>query len=129
MSRDALPCIACGRSLCNVEPDLTNQPYCGTSFESHGHYGSTAYDPMDGHYLEINVCDLCLVLNADRVLEGRDFRPVIENGVQVGTEELERPWKLVPWRIEPEALDHVVGSARDEFGLAIGDGKWTEDAG
>src|SRR5262245_53635627 len=91
-----LQCIACGRTLIQVmvESDV-NQPYVGTSFKSYGHYGSTAFDPMNGHYLEINVCDLCLIQHTDRVIEGRDRKPVMEEGVVVGWEDCD--WKLVPW--------------------------------
>lgn len=58
-----LPCVACGKKLEHAMPEpLTddNQPYPGTTFHSYGHYGSTVFDPMDGTYLEINVCDECL---------------------------------------------------------------------
>jgi len=37
-----------------------NQPYSGTTFTSHGHYGSTIFDPMSGIFLELNICDDCL---------------------------------------------------------------------
>lgn len=56
-----VPCIVCG-----YQPDTafhgctSNQPYKATAFMTKGHYGSTFFDPMDGSYLEINVCDECL---------------------------------------------------------------------
>lgn len=64
----ALECIACGRELEDaVEPvPGVNQPHKGTAFASHGHYGSTAFDPMDGHSLEINICDPCLLVSAKK---------------------------------------------------------------
>lgn len=70
-----LPCIVCGakldpafsRTTANAEP---NQPSEATSFHTGGHYGSTAFDPMDRTELEINVCDRCLIAagHAGRVL-------------------------------------------------------------
>lgn len=122
MSRIALPCIACGRELRNVSDDSdTNQPHCGTAFTSHGHYGSTAFDPMDGHYLEINVCDLCLSQHQERVMEGRDYRLVMEEGVVTGTEMITPRWKLVPWRIGGTELDWINSEARRAFELAVDD--------
>lgn len=57
-----LPCIKCGvrlKSMVAPHPSI-NQPHRGTTFESVGHYGSTAFDPMDGSSIEITVCDECL---------------------------------------------------------------------
>lgn len=53
-------CIICAKSIRNLEADDGNHPHGGTAFQSHGHYGSSAFDPMDGTYLEINICDPCL---------------------------------------------------------------------
>lgn len=55
-----VPCIVCGAELENVERDANNQPYEGTAFYTHGHYGSTAFDQLNGSMLEINICDKCL---------------------------------------------------------------------
>lgn len=56
-------CIVCKKPLVNTGPSPCedNQPSGGTAFHSSGHYGSTAFDPMDGTYLEINICDPCLI--------------------------------------------------------------------
>ncbi len=59
-----LPCICCRKELETVMPGSENQPYAGTTFHSHGHYGSTVFDPMDGSFLEINVCDECMKSHA-----------------------------------------------------------------
>jgi hypothetical protein len=57
-----LPCIRCGRELKSaVLPDDGNQPRAGTVFTTHGHYGSTVFDETDGSFLEIPVCDLCVL--------------------------------------------------------------------
>lgn len=116
MSKNALPCIACGNPLRNVFDDVENQPSDGVAFQSHGHYGSTVWDPMDGQYIEINICDACLRAHADRVLMGRNRRPVLCDGAVVGWEHVSRP--LLPWNPDlptPDQEDHVVVEA-DEIG-------------
>lgn len=60
MTRLALNCARCDRELINVDETATNQPDGGTAFETHGHYGSTAFDPMDGSIIEVSFCDECL---------------------------------------------------------------------
>src|SRR5688500_10712974 len=66
---NALECIACGHRLGDSCPGFVgNQPLGGTAFFSYGHYGSTAFDPMDGQFLELNVCDPCL---RDSATKGR----------------------------------------------------------
>lgn len=105
MPRSTLPCIACGRLLNNVSGDTEgNQPYAGIAFTSHGHYGSTIYDPMDGHFLEVNICDACLAIHTDRVLEGRDSQPIILDGSIHGFENVDRhplkPWAPAKYRIK-----------------------------
>ena len=54
-------CIVCSRDFESACAEGDNQPYGGTTFITEGHYGSTVFDPMDGSFLEINVCDPCLV--------------------------------------------------------------------
>jgi len=116
MARETLPCIACGRELRNVADDSgTNQPYNGTAFTTHGHYGSTAFDPMNGHYLEINVCDACLVLQHERVMIGRDSKPIMEEGSVVGWEPVN--WKLVKWWPKKESIDYVLECTIKENGI------------
>jgi hypothetical protein len=67
-----LACIVCDRLLEHamspgtlpngtVLEETTNQPYGGTVFYSHGQYGSTVFDETTGAFLEITVCDKCLV--------------------------------------------------------------------
>lgn len=55
-----LPCIICGAALEPATPFEENQPYAGTTFATRGHYGSTVFDPMNGDYLQINICDPCI---------------------------------------------------------------------
>lgn len=107
----ALSCIACGKPLVNVTEDSINQPYVGTSFSSHGHYGSTVWDPMDGELLEINVCDTCLLRagEADRVLR---YRPA---------QKTARYLAPVPWREDdPLILHHARKENEKKYGSAFG---------
>ena len=62
MSKQLCKCVKCDTILDDVlggEPDV--QPMDGLAFVTTGHYGSTVFDPMDGTYLEIVICDKCLV--------------------------------------------------------------------
>ncbi len=52
-------CIACHGHMQNLDEE-GNQPKDGLEFISYGHYGSTVFDPMNGSYLVINLCDDCL---------------------------------------------------------------------
>ena len=85
MSTEALPCIACGKQLHNVFDDCENQASDGLAFRSYGQYGSRVFDPMDGQFLEVNICDSCLqAYGTNRVLLGRETKPIASV-------------KLVPW--------------------------------
>lgn len=56
-----LSCIVCDSELSeSFQGTEENQPHKATCFMTQGHYGSTFFDPMDGTWLEINVCDDCL---------------------------------------------------------------------
>jgi hypothetical protein len=65
----ALPCIVCGRPLDNAIAGLLDDTFSGlanlpadaTIFTSHGNYGSTVFDPLDGSLLQVNICDACLL--------------------------------------------------------------------
>lgn len=108
MSDAALPCIVCGHELRNVEQSCDNQPYGGTAFKTHGHYGSTAFDPMDaGDFLEVNICDPCLVRAAHA---GKVFSARVERERLV--------YHYVPWK--PDGLEHVekVGQELGTLGAA-----------
>jgi hypothetical protein len=110
MANEALPCVVCGKQLRNVDETSTNQPYEGLAFISHGHYGGTVFDPMDGRYLELTICDECLVRLAGegKVLLGQDRKlvtipgPAALHGIPtvVGTTPVQR--MLVPWNPSAE---------------------------
>lgn len=53
-------CIVCRKSMPNFT-HIGYQPENGLAFQTLGHYGSTYFDPMDGSYLEISVCDECVI--------------------------------------------------------------------
>lgn len=57
---ETLHCIACPATMQNVMGEKGHQPIDGLSFHTHGHYGSAVFDPMDGSYIQIAVCDACL---------------------------------------------------------------------
>lgn len=105
---DPVPCIVCGRRLDPVMGSILptkNQPYAGTVFDSHGHYGSTAWDPMgidSTPRLEINVCDPCLVKNQSRVL--------VVTSRPAPTEETYMPWPEAPYAYQPPRIEEVGGS-------------------
>lgn len=66
-----LTCIVCLRKIDSVHADnerSLHRPSSGTSFSSSGHYGSTVFDPMamGSEYLDITVCDPCLVERSTR---------------------------------------------------------------
>jgi len=70
-------CIVCNTEVENwniAYPEDSPQvhPINGTAFKTYGHYGSTVFDPMDGSYLDIVVCDSCLKNRLDRTYEGVD---------------------------------------------------------
>lgn len=56
---EKLQCIVCRDLLDNIyTPGI--QPNAGLAFYSQGHYGTTFFDPMDGSYIEVCICDSCL---------------------------------------------------------------------
>lgn len=82
-----LPCIACGKTLPNVDMGGDpNQPYGGTEFRTYGHYGSTFWDSFDGTELVLNVCDDCLRAHPERLATQAGPRESIEYAPMVRME-------------------------------------------
>lgn len=54
-----ISCACCGKEMANLA-NKGLQPKGGLAFSTHGHYGSGYFDPMDGSYLEIAICDECI---------------------------------------------------------------------
>jgi hypothetical protein len=64
-----IQCVKCEKVLENFMPETKGmQPNCGLAFLSYGHYGSTYFDPMNGTYIEISLCDECVKQADDRGL-------------------------------------------------------------
>ena len=60
-----LACVVCRQALQPVFPGHEAdggyvQPDNANTFSTAGTYGSTVFDPVDGSYLEVNICDPCL---------------------------------------------------------------------
>lgn len=130
MSEHALPCIVCGVVLQNEAPEWTdNQPSGGTAFMTHGHYGSTVFDPMNGNFIEITVCDDCLKVASEqkRVLLGRDWKPVVAvledthgHPVTVGHTKAERLTTLWDHTANVEDDDEALHIEPEEVGVIKG---------
>lgn len=106
MSREALPCAVCGARVENIDGSYINSPYAATAFATHGHYGSTTFDPMNGCYLELNICDSCIRRLRDerKILLGQDRKRVVTDYHHVvGWVPVRR--EMTPWQD---------GSERDE---------------
>lgn len=59
-----LTCVICKKQLGNYLA-VGMQPDDGLAFTCRGHYGSTYFDPMDGTYLELSICDPCVKAAVD----------------------------------------------------------------
>lgn len=72
MRNATAPCIVCLKPLVNVfENTVQAQPDNAVMFTATGNYGSTVYDPGGlggGGYLQIHVCDSCMLLRQRHVL-------------------------------------------------------------
>lgn len=99
MNGTSFPCLVCGKELERAFRDAEGQPADGVMCETHGNYGSTVYDSMDGEALAFNVCDDCLVAAGEqgRIYTYRKWRPIDTDDMNfVGRERLDRPY--IPWR-------------------------------
>jgi len=73
-TENKIPCIVCSKELDNLEYEMRDNkkvevhPMGGLHFRTYGHYGSVIFDPMGtGEYLDIAICDLCVMKNLDTV--------------------------------------------------------------
>lgn len=55
-----LPCIVCGSILKEIGSGSSNHADDANEFRTFGQYGSTVFDPLNGSYLAVNICDRCL---------------------------------------------------------------------
>lgn len=73
-------CFVCGKELKmpwydEKDEQTTIQPLDdGLWFRSTGNYGSTIFDPMDEQYLEISICDKCILDKKDEVKHIHNIR-------------------------------------------------------
>lgn len=58
----SMKCFKCDKELACIheDHDIFIQPMSGLAFQTKGHYGSAYFDPMDGSYIELCICDKCL---------------------------------------------------------------------
>ncbi len=123
---EALSCAVCGSDLKNVYDGAVNQPSEGVTFRARGQYGSTVFDPMDGSFLEINVCDPCVrgLAQGGLVLHGRDrvnvaaVVPPFWTPTFVGT--LRVPVEYASYDPDAEYEDRTVVIPVDEVGTRPG---------
>lgn len=72
-TENKIPCLSCGEELDNLYYEMRDgnrvevHPMGGLHFRTYGHYGSTVFDPMDGSYLDIAICDECVTKNLDKI--------------------------------------------------------------
>jgi hypothetical protein len=90
-----IPCLACGKELDNLQYEMKDgkpvevHPMDGLHFRTYGHYGSTIFDPMGtGEYLDIAICDLCIMKNLDSVRGSGKYS--LENAVDIILDAIER---------------------------------------
>jgi hypothetical protein len=73
-TENKMPCLACGKELDNLQYEMRDgkpvevHPMAGLHFRTYGDYGSVIFDPIGtGEYLDIAICDLCVMKNLDKV--------------------------------------------------------------
>lgn len=71
-------CIICKKQIKPLY-EGEHTPEYATTFHTSGHDGSGLFDPMDGSFLQINICDNCLAAAAeqDLVLVGQSSVPLM----------------------------------------------------
>lgn len=77
---DVVPCIVCGKDLALMDSGSPNHAGNANEFCTHGQYGSTVFDPVNGDRLAVNICDKCLMdaQKLGRVLFGRSGSKSLE---------------------------------------------------
>jgi hypothetical protein len=119
-----LPCFTCGRTLRNAFPDQENQPEEGTEFRTHGHYGSTFWDNLDGEELVLNICDECLREHTERLAQHKQYQPVTAHRMVVGKHWVDRP--MVPYSGNRD--DGEVKIEPEEIGSDLPNVEWPDNA-
>lgn len=115
-----LPCFSCGNEF---EPSLPgdigprNQPYGGTTFRASGQYGSTVFDPNvwddASGFLELNICDRCLLSFKERLLHGHERRgPVFYDYEEWEPSQTLEQWEA--WQERRRKKQAVVSQLEEE---------------
>lgn len=99
-------CFKCEKDLQSLD---TYQPDRAVTFAAEGQYGSTVFDPMDGSFLEIDICDDCLVLAGDS-----GFVRIAQTHENL----------FVPMRTGENVIEVLVGSIRTGHFIPI---PWNKD--
>ena len=60
-------CFCCEKQI-NVEGSINGSAKDGTVWKTNGNYNSAVFDPMGDDWLEIIICDECLIKKADLAL-------------------------------------------------------------
>ena len=73
MKTDKTKCLLCEKELeyeiwDGSDPETINPLYGGVWFRGYGQYGSTVYDPMNHEWLQIAICDACLLKRAKEIV-------------------------------------------------------------
>lgn len=94
-TENTIDCIVCGKTLDNLDYEsrvtgvrVEVHPMSGLHFRTYGHYGSTVFDPMTGTYLDVAICDPCVMKNLDKVRGAG--KKELEESVDVLLDALER---------------------------------------
>ncbi len=74
-TENIIGCMVCGKELDNLQYEsretgkpIEVHPMGGLHFRTYGNYGSVIFDPVGtGEYLDVAICDLCVMKNLDKV--------------------------------------------------------------
>jgi hypothetical protein len=102
----------------------------GVWFRGYGNYGSTLFDPMDGQYLDILVCDDCLRERAHRASCGRESKLVLCEGTVVGKARTPDRGEVpfVPGKMGHHDPDDVLNVEPEEVGTDLRTVEWLPGA-
>lgn len=88
-------CISCSKELDNLKYEMNDgkqvevHPMGGLHFRTYGNYGSSIFDPLGtGEYLDIAICDLCVMKNLNEVYG--TGKQVLEDNVDILVDTADR---------------------------------------
>lgn len=73
-----LPCLVCNKDLGwgDYQPPSDTSPFKGLTFKASGGYGSYVFDPESDVWLELNICDECVLSHKDLICLARAPEPL-----------------------------------------------------